>query len=345
VPAQKKRGGRNGIFDDDLFSSLFGNQPERIRMQTNSLQVNVKPIPTKEPVDGVGLFNAYRASISATQAQTHEPLTLSLDLEGNGNFEQITIPKLNLPEGIKYYESKNETIDQSADGAAPGKKHFEFVLQATKAGNLSIPEQKFSFFDTAHRRVTTLSTDPISLTISKASGSNENSSISSTTTQPTEQPKSEQPQNQPSTPNTKHHPEALPWWIFVLLLITPMLFYAKTIWQACMRCFDFITRKNQASKAHQKKQFAALIKKQDLDGIYTFFITYIALQKNIATASVSTDDLEQYLAQRGFDFEKIDDFITFLGNCSRAKYGQKALHSNEQEALLNKAQYWFLMLV
>ncbi len=343
VPAQRTRNNNGNVFDDDFFAGFFGPQQERLQMRSNGLRISVKPLPTDQHVDSVGLFTSYKASLSATQAHTHEPLTLTLDLEGTGNLEQITIPKLVLPKGIKYYESKNETVENTAGTSLAGKKHFEFVLQATKPGVFTIPSQAFTFFNTTSRRVSTLRTDELSIAIRGTTSSQAPEPATNTPPAATDAPSDDEQPVQAPLPDTP--PTALPWWVFMAILCMPLPFYAKSIGLFCRRCVTYLQAKKQTTKAHYEKSFKALLKQQDLDGIYIFFMAYIAKQKNIPNASLSIDNVEEYLTQRGFEYEKIDDFISFLGNCSGAKYAHKSASAQEKDALLTKAQYWFLMLL
>jgi len=343
VPVRRQRRG-GGIFDDDFFSSLFGGQAERVQLKTDSLTIKVKPLPAEQSVDGIGIFTSYRATLSDDQAHLHEPLTFSLDLEGKGDLDHITIPKLKVPKNIKYYESKNETTENEQDAFASGKKHFEFILQATAPGTFTIPAQEFVYFDTTERQVKTLRSNPITVTIHGnalatvpvVQKDNEPVPVTNTSHQPAVEP----PQEQPSSP-----PAALPWWAFALVLLTPVPFFIKPLIGWLKKSWALLHTKKSRTKSHQKKAFKALIKQEDFDGIYAFFMTYIAQQKNSATLSLSMDDVEAYLLQRGFEYDKIDEFISFLGSCSGNRYAHKSFSAQEKEALLSKAHYWFLTLL
>ncbi len=346
VPVQRQRRSNGGVFDDDFFATFFGNQAERVQLKTNPVAITVKPLPTDQHIDGVGDFTKYTATLSAGEAHTHEPLTFTLDLEGKGDLDHITIPKLKLPPSIKYYESKNETIEDANNPLMTGKKHFEFVLQATHPGTFTIPAQTFVYFDTNTRQIKTLHSTQLNVSIT---GNPTNTQIETgdraeaKTTPPDHEPeKSDKPIpiKNPTTP-----PAALPWWAFALLLLIPLPFLAKQIIELLKTVLAYIYAKQSRTKAHYNKTFKALIKKQDLDGIYTFFMNYISQKNNIASASLSMDDVEAYLIQRSFEYEKIDDFMSFLGSCSGGKYASHNLSPQEKESLLSKAHYWFLMLL
>ena len=345
VPAQRQRRG-GGIFDDDFFAGLLGGHTERVQLQTDPLKITVKPLPTKQPVNGIGTFTNYIATLSDSQAQAHEPLTFSLDLEGKGDLDHITIPKLNLPSSIKYYESKNETTENAQDAFAAGKKHFEFVLQATKPGTFTIPAQEFVYFDTTVRQVRTLRSSPLNVTIQGTVSAVTPAGQTQADTQQAPTPQQNEtatPEETPPTPAVP--PTALPWWVFALVLFTPLPFFTKQIIAWLKKLHAHLHAKKSRTKTHQNKAFKALVKQENFDGIYAFFIAYIAQQKNSATLSLSMDDVEEYLTQRGFEYDKIDEFISFLGSCSGGRYAHKSLSASEKEALLSKAHYWFLTLL
>ncbi|MBM3229900.1 protein BatD, partial [Candidatus Parvarchaeota archaeon] len=73
----RRNAGAASIFDDDFFASMFGGSNEPVHVVSNELTIKVRPLPTTDRVEGVGRFVAYRAQLSAAEAQVNEPLKLT----------------------------------------------------------------------------------------------------------------------------------------------------------------------------------------------------------------------------------------------------------------------------
>ena len=125
-----------GIFGDDFFGGFFDQmQLEQKESQSNSLKIDIKPLPkTNESVDGIGVFKTFTMSVDKTSALANEAITLTLEIDGAGNFDQISTPKLAIPDFIKNYESKNDFTPDNSIGSILGVKKslnmsFRFQMQ------------------------------------------------------------------------------------------------------------------------------------------------------------------------------------------------------------------------
>jgi hypothetical protein len=57
----------------------------------------------------VGKYNM-ESSISTLESKTNEPVTLKLNIKGEGNIKLIETPTIELPPGIEKYEPKIKQI-------------------------------------------------------------------------------------------------------------------------------------------------------------------------------------------------------------------------------------------
>jgi hypothetical protein len=122
------------------------------------LELEVLPLPAYDiPVTAIGTFNSYKASIAPAVARQAEGITFTLDLEGEGNLEDISFPELEqIPEAFKYYQSKMYMLPTKGEPI----KRFEYILQGLEAGEWEIPAQEFVYFDTSLKRYRRLKTMP-----------------------------------------------------------------------------------------------------------------------------------------------------------------------------------------
>lgn len=362
VPGARRNLGNNGLFDESFFNAFFGPAGERIQVESNELKIVVKPLPNGAHAEGVGVFTGYHAKLSAGEAHVNEPITLTLGLEGCGNFGLITVPKLKLPASIKSYESKNETLERPEFGFCGGKKHFEFVLQAGKSGHYTVPAQSFTYFDTASRSIKTISTQPQTLLVTGQAGGHTTSDTEKTDASSQASPEPDETDTsdtQETTDSKTAHPElvegqqakstvatreAVPLWLFILLLIIPLLAIARPAWRRVKKFYTGLRHQRKQAERHTEKTLKALIKARKHEQLGDFFLAVLGKRMHIQSEAINTDLIEQFLTQQAWEHDKIDEFVTFMGDCSGLRLGLKKFTHHELDALDKRAQYWFVKL-
>lgn len=129
------------------FSSIFGGRAERVNLYTAPSSITILPLPSEnQPESFSGAIGDFSTEIYVDHQQTTvgEPIMLSLNVIGYGNFDRIQGPKLEETEHWKVYPP--QAIFE-ADAAGSGTKRFDYVLIPKQAGTHSIPELNFAFFD------------------------------------------------------------------------------------------------------------------------------------------------------------------------------------------------------
>jgi len=352
VPSQQKRS-RGGFFGEDFISSVLGmGAVEQKQLTSNDLTFTVKKLPEHDkPVDAVGEFSTFHASLSAHEATVNEPLVLTLTLEGKGNLDSIAIPKLNLDPTFKYYESKNTTHQNLTNDFTPGKKVFEFIVQANKAGEFTIPAQQFTFYDPTLKGYKTLTTGSLPVVIKPSTQQhNRAPALPDEPETPTfnQEPEAPSAQDisfiQEDLGNT-HNP-ALPWWLFAFIFTIPCaLFYGSKLRLLSSR-IGFSSKKQNAKKSETKHQklLAAIIEKNNIKHVHPFFIKFLAEQSKTDISLITEDWIEQYLSNHAWESKKIQEFIDYLSSCAQLNFSHQNQSDQTYAILLKKAQYWFLML-
>ncbi len=109
------------------------------------------------------------SQLESDNATTNEPITLKININGQGNIQLLNMPEINLPDGFDKYEPKtSEQIDRS--GIISGTKTFDYLIIPRAAGKKEIPPTQFSYFNPEKQSYITLSTP--SYAVSVAQGSN-----------------------------------------------------------------------------------------------------------------------------------------------------------------------------
>lgn len=135
------------------------------------ITIHVDPLPQK-PADfsgGVGNFSV-DASLDKEQVGAGDPVTLHFVVKGVGNMKLIKEPTLDLPKVFEKYDAK--VIDKTSlttDGVT-GSMIYDILLVPRTEGSYTIPAIKFVYFDTQSSSYKTLTTSPLSLTVTKGKG-------------------------------------------------------------------------------------------------------------------------------------------------------------------------------
>lgn len=166
---------------DPFFDQFFRNFPmpglgraEVIEARTGSRTLEVKALPSQGRPDSfagaIGQFTL-EAQAAPKQADAGEPVTLSLAVEGRGNFDAVSAPELTGEDGWRVYAPKESfrSNDTTGFGASSGTKTFEISMVARR-DQTSTPGAEFSYFDPQKKKYITLKADPVSVTAAGVGG-------------------------------------------------------------------------------------------------------------------------------------------------------------------------------
>lgn len=171
VPVLVKKKRRTGnIFDDFFDDPFFGvRETYEYTARSNTVKIISKELPNENvPQDfkgAVGDFN-FSAKIDRETAKTNEPITLKIEISGDGNIKLVNVPEINFPSGFEKYDPKiSEQINRSS--TISGKKTIEYLLVPRIPGELEIPSVSFSYFNPAVKSYVSKRTAPFKLSVQK----------------------------------------------------------------------------------------------------------------------------------------------------------------------------------
>lgn len=148
---------------EDIFSEFFGKDPIfnrsiigaykniQRKIKTDEVEVLVLPLPNqpdsiKQFNGGVGVINV-GARLDKRSVKANEPVTLSLTLNGSGNFKTLDEPVINVPSQMEVYDPQiTERIEQ-VENTVRGIKKYDYLIFPRKEGRHTIPTVEFSYFD------------------------------------------------------------------------------------------------------------------------------------------------------------------------------------------------------
>ncbi|HIE15930.1 MAG TPA: protein BatD, partial [Bacteroidales bacterium] len=167
---------------NDFFGSFFGSyKQKKIKVVSPKVTIHVKPLPHTNDTafkGAVGNFK-FKTSIDNTETTENKPITLKVQISGNGNLRLFDIPQVNLPPDFEIYDPKETTNIRKSELGTHGTRTIEYLFIPRHAGNFTLPPIKFTWFDTKTKKYKTISSDPVQIKVKKDNGSN-NQIITST---------------------------------------------------------------------------------------------------------------------------------------------------------------------
>ena len=170
-PKKRSRGFFDDIFSDPFEDSFFNrNRGQEVIVQTGDTPIKVLELPARGRPDSftgaIGLLNMH-IRLSDNEVQVGEPITLTIEISGEGNFERIPAPRIEENENFKVYPPKSQFLATDAVGWK-GTKSFEYILipQTEQIGE--IPPVAFNFFEPNVRQYIDLTTEALPLSVSPA---------------------------------------------------------------------------------------------------------------------------------------------------------------------------------
>jgi len=172
--AARRRSARTGaghdpfqdLFGDSFFDDVFGNVRTRpVELRAKPVIIEVLPLPEEaRPADFGGAVGRFTMEVAAvpTQVAAGEPVTLTMTIEGSGNFDTVTAPALG---GDLRHFKVYDPQPSKADEQEGQRKIFEQVVIPLDPGVVQVPPVRFSYFDPHAGRYETIAKGPIALTV------------------------------------------------------------------------------------------------------------------------------------------------------------------------------------
>lgn len=152
------------------FDPFFGGQEVHNinrKVTTPEITLNVKALPEGAPRSfngAVGQFTM-QGSMPPEKISVNSAASISLTISGRGNLKFIDAPSVTMPESFEIYDTKtSDSIKVSAVGTS-GTIKYEYPFVARSSGEFRISPVEFSFFDPSKGQYVTLSTQPMTLTV------------------------------------------------------------------------------------------------------------------------------------------------------------------------------------
>ena len=150
-------------FSDPFFADPFGHSLEReeVDVESKPVTLDVKPLPPNAPPDFSGAIGNFTLDANAKpkSVQVGDPITVTANISGRGNFDRVSAPTPEDEHGWHQYPPSSN-FKQDDDVGISGTKTFETVLTPNEPKK-AVPPLVFSFFDPVNEKYVTLRSDAI----------------------------------------------------------------------------------------------------------------------------------------------------------------------------------------
>lgn len=175
VVKQRVRGSGGGFFGG-FFDDV---QLVRQRVKSNTLTINVKPLPAGKPAGfsgGVGDFT-FKAIVSPTELEVDNSLQLRATVSGEGNLKLLSLPKPTFHPDFDSFDPNESQKLSNTFGGTKGSRTAEYLVIPRVAGEFEIPEMTFSFFNPKTEKYVTLRQGPFTINVAKGEGTSGNQGV------------------------------------------------------------------------------------------------------------------------------------------------------------------------
>jgi hypothetical protein len=153
--------GRHSLFDDDFFDSFFDRSEKRpFRAISGQERLSVLALPQEgRPADfsgAVGQFS-FDISVSPVEVRVGDPITVKMNLSGDGNLKGVDLPAFKNPDRFKVYDPQVKE-----EG---GVKKLEQVIIPESSDVRQIPAVRFSYFDARLNKYSMIEKGPFTITV------------------------------------------------------------------------------------------------------------------------------------------------------------------------------------
>lgn len=145
------------------------SEREQIKTSTELQKITIKPLPLdNRPESFTGAIGEFsiNSTLDLQEIKVGDPLTLSMDIFGSGNFQRISVPIIT--ENSDDWKLYPESFSFSGSNGSnyKGVKTFQQILSSKKSNITALPSFGFSYFDPVKEQYIELFTEKYPLKVS-----------------------------------------------------------------------------------------------------------------------------------------------------------------------------------
>ena len=314
---------------------FFGGRVSRSvikRVSAGSFDLEVKSLPLNDkPEDFTGAVGDFNFEIKSNKDELllNESFQLNMIISGNGNLNLFDDPLVDFPNSFEVYEPEKTSNISSKSNGLNGAISKKFTIVPSSAGQFTISNSKFSFFNPKTRKFKTIYADPVYINvIGNYNDFNDSSKSAENKTN-----KVQMSQNQFSSFKTTTKLSEIDKQIFFNSQLYWFLFFVPFSLCLIIVLIHFLIKKYKSKKIDKRKvakklSYKLLDESKNLIGdklkfyetIDRALITCLKSKINLNNSELNDKYILEKLSEEGVDKSSIDLLLEVLKNCKLARY-------------------------
>lgn len=314
-----------------------------IKTTSNSVTVNVKPLPTPAPAGFNGAVGDFTvsATLSPERLRTNEAATYTFSVKGSGNLKHLAEPKIPFPVSVEEYApTSSADVNFSSDNIS-GAYTATYTIVPQEQGQLDIPSWEFAYFNPATGQYVTTTIPGFEREVAKglpAAGSSSSSQTVDTSAITDIRHIKKVDEKSLSHERSPLFYNAL--YILAYILALAMLIAAAIIYRRYITASADVQgrrlkkARSVASRRLQKAREAMSSRNTDLfyDALAAAMWGYLSDRLRMSASSLTRDNIADALAGITASPELISEVINILDQCEMARFTPS--HSESEMATL-----------
>jgi hypothetical protein len=138
-----------------------------VNLQSDPLTIDVQPLPAGAPAGFTGAVGQFQLSATPDRTSTRlgEPVTLRVELRGNGNWGTLGDPLWPGDKQWRVFNNQTDSQSKVVSGQMTGSRVYEQLFTPLTEGQLTLPAITYSYFDPTTKQYQTLSTDALTIDV------------------------------------------------------------------------------------------------------------------------------------------------------------------------------------
>lgn len=159
-----------GDFKIRSYSMSVYDDYRPFNLTSSSATITIKPLPSNAPADFIGAVGHFDIErfVEDNNLKQGDVFKLRIVISGTGNLQNILEPRPELPKGFVIYGDPQieENFSYTSRGAE-GSISYEYNIQVSAHGDLTLPPTSISYFDVEDEKYVTVKTSEHTMTVER----------------------------------------------------------------------------------------------------------------------------------------------------------------------------------
>lgn len=298
---------------------------------SNSVSINVKPLPQPAPSGFNGAVGSFKASTTLTpeRLRTNEAATYTFTLTGTGNLKHLSEPVIPFPSTVEEYTPQAESDVNFNGSNMQGSFTATYTIVPQEIGKVEIPAWQFTYFDPSTGKYVTTELPAYDRDIAKgiasASSSGAKENLDTETIRDirhiTRIDESELDLDRTLLFESIIY--RLTYVIAIILLLTAVIIYRRYI-KSAADVEGRRTRRAHSVAAARLRKASTAMKAHDNDAFYASVSAaiwgYLSDKLKMPASALTRENVAEKLSTAGADDDLVNRTIDVLDECEAARF-------------------------